>query len=76
MTTSDKLIGTIKGPGELPHEFLFITTDNTDTRIGEFVYYKAKDGDKSRQIIGTINARRLVRISRMFFSLIRIRRRI
>lgn len=60
-TFSDFLIGTVKGPGELPHEFLFITTDNVKTRIGEFVYYTAQDGDKERQIIGTINKRRLVR---------------
>lgn len=61
MTTSDQLIGTVKGPGELPHEFLFITTDNINTRIGEFVYYQATDGTNSRQIIGTINSRKLVR---------------
>lgn len=58
---NDILIGTVKGPGELPHEFLFITTDNTNTRIGEFVYYQATDGENTRQIIGTINSRRLVR---------------
>lgn len=57
----DILIGTVKGPGELPHEFLFITTDNKNTRIGEFVYYQAADGANTRQIIGTINTRRLVR---------------
>ena len=57
----DKLIGTVKGPGELPHEFLFITTDNSETRIGEFVYYQAHDGNSLLQIIGTINSRRLVR---------------
>lgn len=59
--TTDKLIGTVKGPGELPHEFLFITIDNTHTRIGEFVYYEANDGKNPLQIIGTINSRRLVR---------------
>lgn len=61
MTTADSLIGTVKGPGEMPHEFLFITTDNTKTRIGEFVYYQAKDGTTTRQIIGTIKGRKLVR---------------
>ncbi len=61
MTTSDYLIGTVKGPGELPHEFLFITTDNKQARIGEFVYYTATDGATKRQIIGTIKTRRLVR---------------
>jgi DNA helicase HerA-like ATPase len=61
MTQTDFLTGTVKGPGELPHEYLFITKDNSKTRIGEFVYYNAKDGDEVRQIIGTIKARRLVR---------------
>jgi DNA helicase HerA-like ATPase len=61
MTTTDFLTGTVKGPGELPHEYLFITKDNKKTRIGEFVYYRAKDGDEERQIIGTIKGRKLVR---------------
>ncbi|MBA2736250.1 MAG: hypothetical protein H0U50_05600 [Pyrinomonadaceae bacterium] len=61
MTTTDFLTGTVKCPGELPHEYLFITKDNKRTRIGEFVYYTAKDGDNERQIIGTIKGRRLVR---------------
>ncbi|HEX8250234.1 MAG TPA: ATP-binding protein [Pyrinomonadaceae bacterium] len=60
-TTSDFLTGTVKGPGELPHEYLFITKDNEKTRIGEFVYYRVKDGDATRQIIGTIKGRKIVR---------------
>lgn len=59
--TADFLTGTVKGPGELPHEYLFITKDNEKTRIGEFVYYRVKDGDQTRQIIGTIKGRRIVR---------------
>jgi DNA helicase HerA-like ATPase len=59
--TTDFLTGTVKGPGELPHEYLFITKDNKRTRIGEFVYYTARDGDNERQIIGTIKGRKLVR---------------
>ncbi len=61
MTKADFLTGTVKGPGELPHEYLFITKDNKKTRIGEFVYYEAKDGDEVRQIVGTIKGRKLVR---------------
>ena len=61
MTTQDPVIGTVKGPGELPHEYLFVTTDNSRTRIGEFVYYSAQDGDSERQIIGTIKGRKMVR---------------
>jgi len=59
--TTDFLTGTVKGPGEMPHEYLFITKDNKRTRIGEFVYYTAVDGENERQIIGTIKGRKLVR---------------
>src|SRR5918911_971823 len=59
--TSDALTGTVKGPGELPHEYLFITADNRRTRVGEFVYYVARDGQEERHIIGNITSRRLVR---------------
>lgn len=57
----DSLTGTVKGPGQLPHEYLFITRDNNRTRIGEFVYYEADAGGERRQIIGTIKSRSLVR---------------
>ena len=62
MTNSpDILTGTVKGPGLLSHEYLFITRDNDRTRIGEFVYYEAQVGDERRRIVGTINGRKLVR---------------
>ncbi|MCD9188629.1 MAG: ATP-binding protein [Pyrinomonadaceae bacterium] len=61
MTATDFLTGTVKGPGEMPHEYLFITKDNEKTRIGEFVYYTAQVGGSSQQIIGTIKSRKLVR---------------
>ncbi|HZS48457.1 MAG TPA: ATP-binding protein [Blastocatellia bacterium] len=63
---TDILTGTVKGPGEKPNEFLFITADNRHTRIGEFVYYnvpleqQSHDGSELR-IIGTITDRRLIR---------------
>src|SRR5256714_7932917 len=59
--TADALTGTVKGPGERPDEFLFITADNRRARIGEFVYYTARDGSQERRIIGNITERRLVR---------------
>ena len=59
--TNDPLVGTVKGPGERPHEYLFITADNRRARIGEFVYYEAHDGTESRRILGNITSRRLVR---------------
>jgi len=57
---SDILTGTVKGPGKLPHEFLFITRDNKRARIGEFVYYEAEIDGERRPIVGTIKERRLV----------------
>ncbi|MBD0327183.1 MAG: DUF87 domain-containing protein, partial [Pyrinomonadaceae bacterium] len=60
-STADILTGTVKGPGELPHEYLFITADNARARIGEFVYYAAHDGEEQRHILGNITSRRLVR---------------
>ncbi len=59
--TTDALTGTVKGPGERPHEYLFITADNRRARTGEFVYYVAHDGQEERRIIGNITSRRLVR---------------
>jgi hypothetical protein len=53
----DSLIGTVKGPGEKPQEYFFITSDNDRTRLGEFVYYKIDD----KLIIGNITSRRLIR---------------
>src|SRR5262244_1170501 len=61
MVMQEILIGTVKGPGENPHEFTFITTDNAQTRIGEFVYYHASDGENELRIVGTITERHLVR---------------
>lgn len=57
------LVGTVKGPGENPHEFCFITSDNSRTRIGEFVYYNAASGadEGMLKIIGSITQRCLVR---------------
>jgi DNA helicase HerA-like ATPase len=59
--TTDALTGTVKGPGERPHEYLFITADNVRARIGEFVYYTARDGREERRIVGNVTERRLVR---------------
>ncbi len=59
--STDQLVGTIKGPGERPHEYLFITADNRRARIGEFVYYTARDGSEERRILGTVTTRRMVR---------------
>jgi len=54
-------MGTVKGPGDLPHEYLFVTADKQRTRIGEFVYYLVNDGPDELSILGNITSRRLVR---------------
>jgi DNA helicase HerA-like ATPase len=54
-------VGTVKGPGEKAGEFVFITTDNARTRVGEFVYYSAEAASADRLILGAITERRLVR---------------
>jgi len=56
-----KLVGTVKGPGETPHQYIFITSDNIDTRIGEFVYYHAPIGSDKKAIFGSITERQLGR---------------
>jgi DNA helicase HerA-like ATPase len=58
---SDILVGTVKGPGEKPSEFVFITTDNDHTRVGEFIYYVARSTRGERFIVGNITERRLAR---------------
>ena len=52
------LVGTVKGPGEKPNEFIFVTTDNDHTRIGEFIYYATRAGQK---ILGNVMERSLSR---------------
>ncbi|HEX8183442.1 MAG TPA: ATP-binding protein, partial [Blastocatellia bacterium] len=58
---ADTLVGTVKGPGEKPSEFVFITTDNDHTRVGEFVYYGTSAARQERYILGNITERKLVR---------------
>jgi hypothetical protein len=58
---SDTLLGTVKGPGEKPNEFVFITTDNDRARISEFVYYRARASGSEKKILGNITERRLAR---------------
>lgn len=57
MSINDTIIGTVKGPGERPNEYLFITTNNEQTKIGEFVYYKTNNNN----IIGRITEKKLLR---------------
>ncbi|MBD2312374.1 ATP-binding protein [Desertifilum sp. FACHB-1129] len=54
------IIGTVKGPGETGNQYVFITSDNRQVRIGEFVYYSGIDGNTSQEILGKISALRLI----------------
>lgn len=64
-------IGTVKGPGETGNQYVFITSDNRNVRIGEFVFYEVLDPAqpppnghvptlKYLQILGKISDRRLI----------------
>ncbi|MBK9154871.1 MAG: ATP-binding protein [Chloracidobacterium sp.] len=61
MTESRDVLGTVKGPGLLPNEYLVLTRDIEVARMGEFVFYSARIEGRSRQIVGTITARKLAR---------------
>lgn len=56
----NNVIGTVKGPGETGNQYVFITSDNRQVKIGEFVYYSAADGKIPQQILGKISALRLI----------------
>jgi DNA helicase HerA-like ATPase len=56
-------VGTAKGPGEHPHEFLFITPDTDGLcKIGEFVFYVLDVPDGQRTVLGRITKRSPVRL--------------
>ncbi|GAC1405409.1 MAG: DUF87 domain-containing protein [Chloroflexota bacterium] len=56
-------IGTAKGPGSHPHEFLFISPDEEGwCKIGEFVYYVLPVPDGQRTVLGRIVRRSPVRL--------------
>ncbi|OUC08996.1 hypothetical protein RY27_05645, partial [Litorilinea aerophila] len=56
-------VGTVKGPGETPHEFTFIAPD-PDRRVkhGEFVYYLTQVDGQERRILGRVTGRESVRL--------------
>jgi uncharacterized protein len=57
-------IGTAKGPGEGPHEFLFISPDESGhCKMGEFVYYTLGESPSPvRHVLGRITRRDPVRL--------------
>ncbi len=56
------VIGTVKGPGETGNQYVFITANNRQVKIGEFVYYTVttETSDPSLKILGKISDRRLI----------------
>ncbi|HIK45875.1 MAG TPA: DUF87 domain-containing protein, partial [Leptolyngbyaceae cyanobacterium M65_K2018_010] len=59
--SSAPVIGTVKGPGENGNQYVFITADNRQVKIGEFVYYQVDLADiPEGQILGKISDRRLI----------------
>jgi DNA helicase HerA-like ATPase len=56
-------IGTAKGPGPNPHEFLFISPDEArHCKVGEFVYYVLDDAGVERDVLGRVVKRAPVRL--------------
>ena len=65
-------IGTVKGPGETPHEFTLIAPDpERRVKHGEFVYYITHVDGEERQIIGRITARASVKTHRTVYCRMR-----
>ncbi|MEM9165208.1 MAG: DUF87 domain-containing protein, partial [Cyanobacteria bacterium P01_F01_bin.4] len=58
---ASQVIGTVKGPGDDGNQYVFITADNRQVKIGEFVFYQVDIPGKAQalQILGKISARRL-----------------
>ena len=63
LMTPSTCIGTVKGPGETPHEFTFIAPDpERRVKHGEFVYYAASVDGVEKEILGRVTGREPVRI--------------
>jgi hypothetical protein len=58
--TSTYVVGTVKGPGETGNQYVFITSDNRHVKIGEYVYYEVREGNRDRRILGKISTLRLI----------------
>jgi DNA helicase HerA-like ATPase len=62
-STVSPIIGTVKGPGENGNQYIFITANNRQVKIGEFVYYTVaipEAGIEAAQILGKISERQLI----------------
>jgi len=51
-------VGTTKGPGETPHEYVFVAADPEQlVKYGEFVYYQTAVEGETRPILGRVSKR-------------------
>ena len=56
-------IGTVKGPGETPHEFTFVAPDpERRVKYGEFIYYMTPVDGEERKILGRVIGRESIRL--------------
>jgi DNA helicase HerA-like ATPase len=61
--TPKQCVGTVKGPGETPHEFTFIAPDpERRVKHGEFVYYDAIVDSEEKLILGRVTGRMPVKL--------------
>jgi DNA helicase HerA-like ATPase len=61
--TQQAPVGRTKGPGETPHEFLFVSPDLQDNlKVGEFVTYLVEVEGQEREIFSRITGRRPLRL--------------
>ena len=61
MDEDDQPIGVVKGPGAESGRYLFITSDNRRTKIGEFVHYHPYGDTNRSPIYGKVVSRNLAR---------------
>jgi uncharacterized protein len=69
-SSSLRVVGTVKGPGETANQYVFITSDTRDVKIGEYVYYEyelpialangAAAPRETLKILGKISERKLI----------------
>jgi hypothetical protein len=54
-------VGIVKGPGDSPYEFVFVTPDKDRIKAGEFVYYKIFLNDSEKQVVARTSRRKPIR---------------
>ncbi|HOU15539.1 MAG TPA: ATP-binding protein [Anaerolineae bacterium] len=60
---NERPIGLTKGPGETPHEFLFVSPDREQAlKVGEFVVYRAPVDGQERNILARVTQRQPLRL--------------